>query len=160
MTVATFLDHLRERGATVLPTAHGAVATCSGHEDTRPSLDVTEGRDGRVLVYCRAGCRTVDVLSAVDLRLCDLFPDTLPKPSRARPRSPLAAVRAEALALARRQGWARPGVLGKYEAADAMRAADRVRELRAADDDAGWARLTAAARVTTAAENLWAEAEA
>ena len=61
--------------------------------------------------------------------------------------------------MARRQVWARPGMLDRYKAADALRTADRVRQYHAADDDSGWERMAAAARVTTAAENLWARVD-
>lgn len=56
-------------------------ARCPAHEDRTPSLSVTEGRDGRVLVKCHAGCRTVDVLRAVGLTEADLFP---PRPEAER----------------------------------------------------------------------------
>lgn len=47
---------------------------CPSHEDRRPSLSVREVDDGRVLVYCFAGCGAADVVAAVGLDLCDLFP--------------------------------------------------------------------------------------
>jgi phage/plasmid primase-like uncharacterized protein len=42
------------------------VCRCPSHDDARPSLSVSEGRDGRVLVHCHAGCQRVKVLA--DLR--------------------------------------------------------------------------------------------
>ncbi|MDP9233094.1 MAG: hypothetical protein M3P01_00885 [Actinomycetota bacterium] len=35
---------------------------------------MTEGRDGRVLLMCWAGCRTEDVVRALGLQMADLFP--------------------------------------------------------------------------------------
>lgn len=51
------------------------VAFCPAHHDRTPSLGISEGSDGRILVKCRAGCATVDVLAAKGLRLADLFLD-------------------------------------------------------------------------------------
>jgi hypothetical protein len=51
----------------------GFVAKCPAHVDQVPSLSISEGRDGRVLVYCFAGCDTAAVLSAIGLSFPDLF---------------------------------------------------------------------------------------
>jgi len=40
----------------------------------RLALTVTEGRDGRVLIYCHGGCATGDVLRALGLSFADLYP--------------------------------------------------------------------------------------
>lgn len=48
---------------------------CPAHEDRNPSLSVSEGKDGRVLLKCFAGCSTVSVLAALGLTECDLFPE-------------------------------------------------------------------------------------
>lgn len=49
-------------------------ARCPAHEDSTASLTLSEGRDGRVLLHCFAGCQTDDVLRALGLELRDLFP--------------------------------------------------------------------------------------
>lgn len=159
MTTAEVLDHLRARGYTVVTTKRGARVTCPGHDDTRPSLDVAEGRERRVLLHCRAGCRTTDILAAVDLGLSDLFATALDAPVRARPRTALDAMRAEALAMAKRQSWSRPGVLERYAAADTIRGADRVRRAAREDDPDVWEKLAEAARATLEAENILAGGE-
>lgn len=41
---------------------------CPAHEDRSPSLSVSETRDGRVLVYCFAGCSQRDVIEALKAR--------------------------------------------------------------------------------------------
>ena len=46
---------------------------CPAHADGTPSLDVSEGREGRVLVICRAGCELDSVLIASGLDWNDLF---------------------------------------------------------------------------------------
>jgi hypothetical protein len=51
-------------------------ARCPAHDDREPSLDIAEGADGRVLLLCRAGCETVDVLPHLELSMADLFDGT------------------------------------------------------------------------------------
>ncbi|GAB3471316.1 DUF927 domain-containing protein [Azotobacter salinestris] len=58
------------------------VAHCPAHKDKSPSLSLSRGQDGRVLVHCHAGCATRDVLAAVGLELKDLFPDNLSREQR------------------------------------------------------------------------------
>jgi putative DNA primase/helicase len=41
-------------------------AQCVAHDDYRPSLSVSRGRDGKVLLYCHAGCEYRDILSAFE----------------------------------------------------------------------------------------------
>jgi hypothetical protein len=156
MTTAEVLDHLRGRGLGVIERRRGATVTCPAHEDRRPSLDVTTGRDGRTLMTCRAGCRTEDVVQAAGLRLGDLFATPAPPRVASTPRTPLEWARAEALALAHRQPWTRHRA--RYAAADAIRAADRARaQYQTPTDDAHvWDRLAEAAALTTAAENVLA----
>lgn len=156
MTFTAILDHFRARGLDVIPTRDGAVVTCPAHGDRRPSLHLTTGRAERTLGICRAGCRVEEWTAAVGLRLGDLFATTAMAPPRSRPRSPLAAMRAEGIAMARRQDWAQPGVVERYEAADMIRAADRVRATATDDTPETWERLAEAARVTTLAENILA----
>lgn len=51
----------------------GFMAECPAHADRVPSLSITEGQDGRVLVHCFAGCDTAAVLAAIGLSFSDLF---------------------------------------------------------------------------------------
>jgi hypothetical protein len=48
-------------------------ALCPAHDDNEPSLFISEGKDGRALVRCFAGCDTEDVVAALDLEMRDLF---------------------------------------------------------------------------------------
>ena len=50
-------------------------ARCPAHDDRTPSLSVTAGRDGRVVLHCHAGCDTAAVVSATGLEWRDLFPE-------------------------------------------------------------------------------------
>lgn len=52
----------------------GWIARCPAHEDRSPSLSISEGHDGRVLLHCFAGCSTESVLAAIGLSMRDLFP--------------------------------------------------------------------------------------
>ena len=51
------------------------LACCPAHLDKRPSLNVRELDDGRVLVKCFAGCSVEEVLDAVGLEFDALFPE-------------------------------------------------------------------------------------
>ena len=53
--------------------AAGWVARCPAHEDTNPSLSITIGDAGRVLLKCHAGCDTNAVVAAAGLAMADLF---------------------------------------------------------------------------------------
>jgi hypothetical protein len=69
-------EKVLERLEQVRRAGGGWVARCPAHKDRSPSLSVREGADGRVLVYCHAGCRTEDVVAAIGLSMRDLFADS------------------------------------------------------------------------------------
>jgi hypothetical protein len=48
-----------------------------------PSLSIREGPDGRVLVYCFAGCALAAILAALGLASRDLFAGPPPSPQQA-----------------------------------------------------------------------------
>ena len=52
-------------------------AKCPAHDDRSPSLGVRDGDDGRILVYCFAGCGIAAILGATGLTINDLFPARL-----------------------------------------------------------------------------------
>jgi hypothetical protein len=56
-------------------------ARCPAHDDTSPSLSIKVLDDGRVLLHCFAGCAIDGVLSAMRLKLSDLYPN-VPTPAR------------------------------------------------------------------------------
>jgi hypothetical protein len=43
----------------------GFIARCPAHEDRTPSLSISDGADGKVLVHCHAGCSQSAVLDAL-----------------------------------------------------------------------------------------------
>ena len=55
----------------------GWVAPCPAHADKSPSLSVTEGEDGRLLLHCFAGCEYHDVMAALGLKAKDGFAESL-----------------------------------------------------------------------------------
>ena len=51
-----------------------AQSRCPAHDDKSPSLSVSAGDDGRVLLCCHAGCTIEDVCRALGMDTRDLFP--------------------------------------------------------------------------------------
>ncbi|QHI70135.1 DUF5906 domain-containing protein [Tichowtungia aerotolerans] len=72
MNTSDFLSCLKN----VSKCSGGWKACCPAHEDHSPSLSITEGDDGRILIKCHAGCATEQVLAAMNLTMADLFPDS------------------------------------------------------------------------------------
>lgn len=48
-------------------------AKCPAHVDNKPSLSISTGKDGRVLLNCHAGCTTEEIVDAMGLTMNDLF---------------------------------------------------------------------------------------
>jgi Helix-turn-helix domain len=48
---------------------------CPAHDDSDPSLSLSEGRDGRVLVKCHVGCTAEEIIAELGLTMRDLFED-------------------------------------------------------------------------------------
>ncbi|MER5260426.1 phage/plasmid primase, P4 family [Streptomyces sp. NPDC002855] len=69
---------LLNRFADVTEEADGYLALCPAHKDSRPSLRIWRGDDGKVRLACRAGCRNEDVVQAAGLTWGDLFNATGP----------------------------------------------------------------------------------
>ena len=100
------VDLLLSRLEGVRASGRGWIARCPAHADRSASLSLAEGRDGRALVKCFAGCEVLDVLRAVGLELADLFPQRIADASP--------AGRVEAREAWRQSGWAAAlGVLGR-----------------------------------------------
>jgi hypothetical protein len=74
--VQKVLNELERLGSPAREGPSGWQARCPAHDDRAPSLSLREGRDGRALLHCHAGCETKAVLAALHLRFSDLFPDS------------------------------------------------------------------------------------
>jgi hypothetical protein len=76
MTTETFAHLLEARRA-----GRGRwQARCPAHRDRHPSLSIREGRGGRVLLHCFAGCDLSEILTALCLGKRHLFPATTASP--------------------------------------------------------------------------------
>ena len=51
-------------------------ARCPSHDDKVNSLSITQSDDGKILIYCHAGCETEDILRCIGLTMQDLFPSS------------------------------------------------------------------------------------
>jgi len=51
----------------------GWTARCPTHDDNMNSLSIGEGKDGRALLFCHAGCSLNEVVTALGIRVRDLF---------------------------------------------------------------------------------------
>jgi ribosomal protein L37AE/L43A len=60
------------------PCGSGYEARCPGHEDRDPSLSITEGEGGKVLLHDHAGCPVERIVAALGLTLADLFQSERP----------------------------------------------------------------------------------
>jgi len=73
------LDGFLSRLTKVRATGKGSwLACCPAHGDKTPSMSVTEGQDGRVLVHCFSqGCSVDDIANSLGLSVSDLMPDNV-----------------------------------------------------------------------------------
>lgn len=70
------IDEVLSRLTGVRRSGKGWVAKCPAHNDRRASLSISEGRDGRVLLFCHAGCALEAIVDSLGLEVRALFPDT------------------------------------------------------------------------------------
>jgi len=59
----------------VQPDGSGFKACCPAHEDHDPSLSISAGDDGKVLLHCHAGCTFDEVCRAAGIDQTELFPE-------------------------------------------------------------------------------------
>lgn len=65
---------------------------CPAHEDTKPSLSVSIGSDGKALLNCHAGCSFEAIVTAAALTPAELFPNRPTLDDTWTPRGPAIAV--------------------------------------------------------------------
>ncbi len=70
MTVSKVVSRLKK----VKKSGNGYMALCPAHDDKKPSLSIAEGEGGKVLLRCFAGCSPESVVTAIGLKIKDLFP--------------------------------------------------------------------------------------
>jgi hypothetical protein len=68
MNVESFLARLNG----VRRNGSGWQALCPAHEDKKPSLAVT-AREGKILLFCHAGCSVESICAALKIKVSDLF---------------------------------------------------------------------------------------
>lgn len=75
VSIDEFLSRLKK----VRKTGHKSwIACCSAHQDKNPSMTVSEGSDGRILIHCFSQqCGIDDITAAVGLEVKDLMPKNL-----------------------------------------------------------------------------------
>lgn len=71
---ATAYERILDKLEGVKRTGVKATARCPAHEDSVASLSL-KAIEGRVLVYCFAGCHTEDVVTAIGWKMGDLYDD-------------------------------------------------------------------------------------
>jgi hypothetical protein len=70
------IERVLARLSEVAEQGDGWTALCPAHADQNPSLSIAEGEDGRVLLYCHAGCDVEDIAIAINITMAELFPVT------------------------------------------------------------------------------------
>jgi len=68
------LDALMGRGCHPRKSGSEWKARCPAHDDRNPSLAIREADDGRVLMYCHAGCAAENIVAVLGLQMKDLMP--------------------------------------------------------------------------------------
>jgi len=72
MNIEEFLSRLQ---GVVETGANKWSACCPAHEDSNPSMSVTIGNNGGILVHCHAGCSPDAIVGAMGLKMSDLMKD-------------------------------------------------------------------------------------
>jgi hypothetical protein len=77
MDAKALAEHIAGRGD-ARPKGDGSggfLVRCPCHDDRDPSLHISAGKNGSVVLHCFADCRVEDILAAADLGWSDLFND-------------------------------------------------------------------------------------
>jgi putative DNA primase/helicase len=69
------IDGILGRLESVKRESRGWLARCPAHDDRTPSLSISEGDNGCVLLHCHAGCTLEAVTAALNMTPADLFAD-------------------------------------------------------------------------------------
>jgi putative DNA primase/helicase len=91
ITLTQVINRLTELGCDPTGNDKQWSAKCPAHDDRNPSLSISEGDDGRALLYCHAKCDINAICMSLGYELSDLMPDNTvdvdsPRVSKAKPR--------------------------------------------------------------------------
>ncbi|MEI6644219.1 MAG: toprim domain-containing protein [Novosphingobium sp.] len=78
-TIAKALDAQKFRSS-----GDGFVCRCPAHEDDQPSLKISNGKDGKILIHCHAGCEPRVVIDEIKRR--GLWPEQQREQTQRKPR--------------------------------------------------------------------------
>ncbi|HUW10622.1 MAG TPA: hypothetical protein VM537_12905 [Anaerolineae bacterium] len=78
MSAMTLAERFLTRLHGVRASGTGWTACCPAHDDSEPSLSISQ-KNGRVLLHCFAGCSNEDIVAALGLTTGDLFEGRRPK---------------------------------------------------------------------------------
>lgn len=53
---------------------NGYLLCCPSHNDKKPSLSISEGTDGRILLHCFTGCTIEEICLSLNKKKSALFP--------------------------------------------------------------------------------------
>ncbi len=69
-----FLEILQSKtGKGLKKSGSGYAVCCPAHDDSNPSLSVSEGQDGKILLKCFGGCSIEAICSSLGVQISDLF---------------------------------------------------------------------------------------
>ena len=88
MNIEEFLSRLQ---GVVETGANKWSACCPAHDDSNPSMSVTIGNNGGILVHCHAGCSPESIVGAMGLKMSDLMKDSPDKAGKSEKKKPKAA---------------------------------------------------------------------
>ena len=70
ISIESILSQLKK----VKKSGNGWIACCPAHNDQYPSLKISTGNDGKVLLHCKASCTVEQICKALEISVKDLFP--------------------------------------------------------------------------------------
>src|SRR5213594_4068794 len=73
VNITDFIARLDAHGSKPHRNGSGWKALCPAHKDREPSITITEGKAGRTLIKCFAGCSAPSIVGALGLAMSDLF---------------------------------------------------------------------------------------
>ena len=76
------IDQILSKFPNTKKSGSGWIVNCPAHDDKSPSLQITEGQDGKVLFHCFAGCKLDDILAGAEIDKADIFPEGKQTPKR------------------------------------------------------------------------------